>query len=45
MRLAGVVGGHASAWLLAYLAWATDAVRALRLLVSSDEIERPVLTP
>jgi hypothetical protein len=45
MRLAGVVGGHASAWPLAYLDWATDAVRALRLLVSSDDIARPILTP
>jgi hypothetical protein len=45
MRLAGVVGGHASAWPLAYLDRVTDAVRALRLLVSSDDIERLVLTP
>jgi hypothetical protein len=45
MRLAGVVGGHASAWPLAYLDRVTDAVRALRLLVSSDDIACPVLTP
>jgi hypothetical protein len=40
----GVVGGDASAWLLAYLDWANDAARTLRLLVSSDDIDRLVLT-
>jgi len=36
-NLAGGVGGTAYQWLLAYLGWANDAVRALRLLVSSDD--------
>ncbi len=40
----GVVGGNASQWLLVYLDWANEAVRALRLLVSSDDINRLVLT-
>jgi hypothetical protein len=40
----GVAGGDASAWLLAYLDWASDAARALRLLVSSDDIDRLVFT-
>jgi hypothetical protein len=40
----GVVGGSAYQWLLAYLDWANEAVRALRLLVSSDDIDRLVLT-
>jgi PIN domain len=40
----GVVGGSANQWLLAYLDWANEAVRALRLLVSSDDIDRLVVT-
>lgn len=40
-NLAGsVAGGTAYQWLQAYLGWANDAVRALRLLVSSDDIDR-----
>lgn len=40
----GVAAGNAYQWLLAYLNWANDAARALRLLVSSDDIDRLVLT-
>ncbi|MET7996820.1 PIN domain-containing protein [Amycolatopsis sp. NPDC005232] len=36
--------GEAYAWLLSYLEWTTDAVRALRGLVSSEDINRLVLT-
>lgn len=44
INLADGVGNSAYHWLLAYLDWANDAVRALRLLVSSDDIDRLVLT-
>ena len=40
----GVAGGSAYQWLLAYLDWANEAVRAQRLLVSSDDIDLLVLT-
>jgi hypothetical protein len=38
----GAVSGGAYQWLLAYLDWANDAARALRLLVSSADIDRLV---
>jgi hypothetical protein len=36
----GPISGEAYAWLLSYLEWTTDAVRVLRGLVSSEDINR-----